>query len=68
VFDENEKTGDVSMKDQAEKKKLQYERPLVKRFPLRSEEAVLGFCKTATGGALSPPGPCNTTICKFQGS
>lgn len=30
-----------------------YERPEIKRFPLRPEEAVLGFCKTS---GVSQPG------------
>jgi hypothetical protein len=52
-----------------EKRKKRYEKPRVIRFPLRPEEAVLGFCKspsvTATPGTgcASGFGPC-----KFSGS
>lgn len=52
-----------------EKRKKRYEKPRVVRFPLRPEEAVLGFCKSpsVTGapgtGCASGFGPC-----KFSGS
>jgi hypothetical protein len=41
-----------------------YEKPVVKRFPLRAEEAVLGFCKQqhssgSTQGQCSSPSPCS---------
>jgi hypothetical protein len=32
------------------KERKQYEKPEATRFPLRPEEAVLGFCKVAGGG------------------
>ena len=37
------------MKNSDDKKKQQYEKPVVLRFPLRPEEAVLGFCKHNAG-------------------
>ncbi|MCU1228817.1 MAG: hypothetical protein JWO97_1701 [Acidobacteria bacterium] len=45
--------------------KKPYEKPEVKRFPLRPEEAVLGFCKSASaagasGGNCFITGPCQT--------
>lgn len=35
------------MKKENEPTKKAYEKPIVRRFPLRPEEAVLGFCKTS---------------------
>jgi hypothetical protein len=51
-------------------KKQQYEKPLVKRFPLRPEEAVLGFCKTTNGGGpgARPGSACEGVFCKTAGS
>jgi hypothetical protein len=46
--------------------KKRYERPEVKRFPLRPEEAVLGFCKSNSSGASSPA--CAAVTCKTHGS
>lgn len=46
-----------------------YEKPQIKRFPLRPEEAVLGNCKTV--GAVSGPGPSNclsSGFCQTRGS
>jgi len=43
---------------QASEKK-RYEKPVVTRFPLRPEEAVLGFCKSNTAA-----GPSSST-CDF---
>jgi hypothetical protein len=45
--------------------KKPYEKPVVRRFPLRPEEAVLGFCKSASaagasGGNCFITGPCQT--------
>lgn len=39
------------------KERKQYEKPQATRFPLRPDEAVLGFCKTA-GGTGSVHGLC----------
>jgi hypothetical protein len=41
-----------------------YEKPVVKRFPLRASEAVLGFCKQqqsagSTQGQCAHPSPCS---------
>ncbi len=54
-------------KSDEEKKKQKYEKPVVKRFPLRPEEAVLGFCKSTSGGGPSA-GPCHGVFCKTPGS
>jgi hypothetical protein len=49
-------------------KKKQYEKPSVKRYPLRPEEAVLGFCKNSSS-AGSTGGTCfNPTACMTIGS
>lgn len=42
-----------------------YSKPTITRFPLRPEEAVLGFCKTSTSsgpnvGNCRIPSPCFT--------
>ncbi len=39
-----------------------YEKPRIERVELRVEEAVLGVCKTATGGAANPP-DCVIGVC-----
>jgi hypothetical protein len=45
-----------------------YEKPEAKRFPLRPEEAVLGFCKSTTSAGPSG-GTCLTvTFCQTAGS
>ncbi len=48
-----------------EKRKKPYLKPEAHRFPLRPEEAVLGFCKSNTaagpsGGNCRVAGLCNT--------
>ena len=48
-----------------EKRKKPYLKPEANRFPLRPEEAVLGFCKSNTaagpsGGNCRVAGLCNT--------
>ena len=45
-----------------EHKRKPYVKPEVKKVPLRPEEAILGFCKTATG-----TGPLQST-CNFPAS
>lgn len=45
--------------------KLPYARPVLRKVPLRPEEAVLGFCKSSnaagpSGANCIPIGPCNT--------
>lgn len=53
------------MEKPGEKKKKHYEKPVVRRFPLRPEEAVLGFCKSSaaagsSGGNCTLPSNCFT--------
>ena len=53
------------------KHKKQYEKPVVSRFPLRAEEAVLGFCKSsgASGvGGNNCIDPISGGLCMFAGS
>ncbi len=56
------------MRETEKRKKQKYEKPTVTRFPLRPEEAVLGFCKT--GGSSGPSGgDCqNVGFCRTPGS
>jgi hypothetical protein len=43
------------------KQKKPYVKPEVKQIPLRPEEAVLGFCKTASSpGPLTSPCTCSS--------
>lgn len=51
--------------------KRRYEKPVVMRFPLKPEEAVLGYCKSS--GNSGPGGgncidPVTSGICQFPGS
>ncbi len=49
--------------------KLQYEKPAVKRFSLRPEEAVLGFCKSPTVNGPGTMGSfCHPVTCQTSGS
>lgn len=49
--------------------KKPYERPVVARFELRTEEAVLGFCKSeGTSGPSNVGGCININVCRIQGS
>jgi len=49
--------------------KKAYEPPRVASISLRPEEAVLGHCKTASGGGNSTPGSCFPLgICNSVGS
>jgi hypothetical protein len=52
---------------EAMKEKKPYVKPEVRRVPLRPEEAVLGGCKAAAGGAGSG-GSCNVVLCLTQAS
>ncbi|MFZ2491257.1 MAG: hypothetical protein WA208_07215 [Thermoanaerobaculia bacterium] len=55
------------MKDLKEQKKP-YQKPSIARYPLRVEEAVLGFCKT-TGSTGPSGGNCKSFgNCKTFGS
>lgn len=48
--------------------KKRYEKPAVSRFPLRAEEAVLGFCKSS-GSAGPGGGDCQSVgFCRTPGS
>ena len=55
--------------EKREQARKPYEKPQIKRFPLRPEEAVLGNCKTV--GSNSGPGPNNCFsggFCQTRGS
>ena len=45
-----------------------YEKPTVKRFTLRPEEAVLGACKAASSGGPGGGSSCHPILCKTVGS
>jgi hypothetical protein len=53
-------------KTQGRQDKQVYERPVVRRYPLRSDEAVLGYCKTISSGSFGQqkcgPGLNCTTV------
>ena len=56
------------MMNEAKEKKKPYVKPEVTRFPLRPEEAVLGFCKSATAAGPSG-GTCRVSgFCQTAGS
>lgn len=48
--------------------KKQYEKPVVVRFELRTEEAVLGFCKSSGSSGPSGGGCMNVNPCRLPGS
>jgi len=48
--------------------KKQYEKPVVTRFPLRPEEAVLGFCKANAASGPSGGGCTGVSQCFSKGS
>lgn len=52
-----------------DKRKKRYDKPKVTRFPLRPEEAVLGFCKSPSV-TQAPGSGCANSLgpCKFSGS
>jgi hypothetical protein len=57
------------MQDHEEEQKKPYEKPEAKRFPLRPEEAVLGFCKSPSGTGQNAPSGCRPVgACLSQGS
>jgi hypothetical protein len=56
------------MKTQTEKEKKKYEKPTVMRFPLRPEEAVLGFCKSNAASGPSGGGCRGVDMCFSPGS
>ena len=45
-----------------------YQKPEATRFPLRPDEAVLGFCKSTTGGGPFHPHCTNSGGCSAAGS
>jgi len=48
--------------------KKKYEKPVVTRFPLRPEEAVLGFCKSNASSGPSGGGCRGVGNCMSPGS
>lgn len=55
------------MENKAEARR-KYEKPVVKRFPLRAEEAVLGNCKSQHGQGQTQ-GQCSfPSACSIPGS
>jgi len=45
-----------------------YEKPVLHCFPLRAEEAVLGFCKTASSAGPNIGNCATPSACFSQGS
>ena len=59
----------MQMNDKKEQQvRKPYEKPQIKRFPLRPEEAVLGNCKTSGGSGPSGIGCVNVGPCRIMGS
>ncbi|HVE71327.1 MAG TPA: hypothetical protein VNI54_08165 [Thermoanaerobaculia bacterium] len=56
------------MKNEKEQSKKAYEKPVVRRFPLRPEEAVLGFCKSSASTGPSAFGCRGADQCFTGGS
>jgi hypothetical protein len=56
------------MKESSGREKKHYERPKVTRFPLRPEEAVLGFCKSTAASGPSGGGCRGVGQCVNAGS
>jgi hypothetical protein len=56
------------MEKQESNAKKRYEKPEAKRFPLRPEEAVLGFCKTNASSGVSGGGCRGGFACQTPGS
>ncbi|HEX6642883.1 MAG TPA: hypothetical protein VF215_17330 [Thermoanaerobaculia bacterium] len=50
------------------RRKKAYDKPTVVRFPLRPEEAVLGFCKTTGGNGPSGGNCVSLGVCRIAGS
>jgi len=53
---------------QASNDKKKYEKPEAKRFPLRPDEAVLGFCMTNAASGPGTTGCRGTRACSAPGS
>ena len=56
------------MQDKNAVEKKKYEKPVVTRFPLRPEEAVLGFCKANAASGPSGGGCTGVSQCFSKGS
>ncbi|HYI12177.1 MAG TPA: hypothetical protein VEK57_24195 [Thermoanaerobaculia bacterium] len=56
------------MKRDESSEKKRYEKPVVTRFPLRPEEAVLGFCKSNASAGPSGGGCRSVDACFSAGS
>lgn len=57
------------MRNERENDKKRYDKPRVTRFPLRPEEAVLGFCKTsASSGPYQVDSCTSPSTCTMPGS
>jgi hypothetical protein len=56
------------MQQQNSNAKKKYEKPEAKRFPLRPDEAVLGFCKTNAASGPSSSGCRGSSACSAPGS
>jgi hypothetical protein len=49
-------------------RKKPYQKPTITRFPLRPEEAVLGFCKSSSSAGPSGGGCRSVSACFSPGS
>lgn len=56
------------MENKNESRKKRYQKPKVARFPMRPDEAVLGFCKTTGGSGPSGPNCSSLGVCRIAGS
>jgi hypothetical protein len=56
------------MQQESATNKKKYEKPEAKRFPLRPDEAVLGFCKTNAASGPSSLGCRGSSRCSVPGS
>jgi hypothetical protein len=57
----------VSKQNHSDEKKP-YEKPVLLRFTMRMEEAVLGFCKSNNSAGPSGGGCRNVNPCRLPGS
>ena len=58
----------MSKNKAGESEKKPYQKPLVTRFELRTEEAVLGFCKSDSSSGPSGGACMNVNPCRLPGS
>ncbi|MEA2490367.1 MAG: hypothetical protein QOH21_2159 [Acidobacteriota bacterium] len=56
------------MHENNNQEKKRYEKPMLTRFPLRPEEAVLGFCKSSVSAGPSGGGCQTVGFCRTPGS